>query len=113
MSEKKKKIDKFFLVITLISFLTLIIMPKYGFDVVSGIMLGFIGTSFIFMLGIRRLESETFKRVYFNLFKNIVVYALIMVIAMQISLASFIVCIITITTYRIMLINSLRKWKEE
>ncbi len=109
MSEKKKKIDKIFLCITLISFLTFIIIPKYALDIVSGIILGFGGTSLIFGLGIRRLEQDKFKRVYSNLFKNIVIYTITMLIAMKISFNAFLVCVVVLTMYRIILLNSIRK----
>ncbi len=113
MSEKKKKIDKIFLIITLISFLTFLFLPEYALDIVSGVVLGFVGPSFGFMMSLRRLESEQIKKVYTNLFKNIIIYLIIMIIAIQISNIAFAFCVITLTVYRYLFINELRRWKEE
>ncbi len=109
MSEKKKKIDKIFLIITLISFLTFLFLPEYGLDIVLGVVLGFVGPSFAFMMSLRRLESEKFKSVYTNLFKNIIVYVIIMFITIQISNIAFAFCVITLTVYRYLFINALRR----
>lgn len=109
MSTKKRRIDRLFLFIVLACVFSLIIIPSYGKIIVPGVIIGTIGTSLIFELGIRRVESDQYNQVGLNLVKNMVIYALMMFITYKIGFNTFLACVITIITYRLVLLNSLRK----
>lgn len=113
MSQKKKRVDRLFFIFALISFVLVFIMPAIAKEIIAGIIIGFIGTSLVFELGIRRVESDNYSQVNLNLIKNIVIYALMMFIAITISDRTFLMCVLTIVTYRLVLLNALRRWKEE
>ncbi len=109
MSQKKKRVDRLFFIFALISFVLVFIMPAIAKEIIAGIIIGFIGTSLVFELGIRRVESDNYSQVNLNLIKNIVIYALMMFIAITISDRTFLVCVLTIVTYRLVLLNALRR----
>ncbi len=109
MSTKKRRIDRLFLLIVLASAISFIIVPSYAVFIVSGVLIGSIGTSLIFELGIRRVESDQYGQVGLHLAKNIVIYAAMMFISYQIADEAFLACVVTIITYRLVLLNALRK----
>lgn len=109
MSQKKKRVDRLFFIFALISFVLVFIMPAIAKEIIAGIIIGFIGTSLVFELGIRRVESDNYSQVNLNLIKNIVIYALMMFIAITISDRTFLMCVLTIVTYRLVLLNALRR----
>lgn len=109
MSQKKKRVDRLFFIFALISFVLVFIMPAIAKKIIAGIIIGFIGTSLVFELGIRRVESDNYSQVNLNLIKNIVIYALMMFIAITISDRTFLMCVLTIVTYRLVLLNALRR----
>ncbi len=109
MSTKKRRVDRLFILIVLASAITFVIVPNIAVDIVSGVLIGTVGTSLIFELGIRRVESDQYGQVGLHLAKNIVIYALMMFITFKISEQSFLACVVTIITYRLVLLNALRK----
>ncbi len=109
MSQKKKRVDRLFFIFTLISFVLVFIMPASTKWLSAGLIIGFVGTSLVFELGIRRIESDNYSQVNLNLIKNIIIYALMMFIAIKISDKTFLMCVLTIVTYRLVLLNALRR----
>ncbi len=109
MSTKKRRIDRLFLLVVIASAISFLIVPSIAVDIVSGVLIGTIGTSLVFELGIRRVESDQYGQVGIHLAKNIVIYAAMMFITYKIGNKSFLACVVTIITYRLVLLNALRK----
>ncbi len=109
MSTKKRRIDRLFIIIILLSMTTLLLVPDYALSIISGVLIGTIGTSLVFELGIRRVESDQYSQVGLHLAKNMFIYAAMMFISNLISFEAFLACVLTIITYRLILLNALRK----
>ena len=107
MLQVKRKVDLFFMCASVIIGLIGFLYPN-AFYIALGVFSGFLSTSLTMEKDIRRILKEA-TGIWLNLSINIVVYAIALVIAIQINQTTFVFAAIGLLAYRYILLYLINK----
>ncbi len=109
MQQTKRKVDKIFFGLLILSLGSIFFGLNVAKVVVLGVLIGFGSASLVFEKDIRKIEDENFKGMGVGLAVNLAIYAIALTLANFIDTNAFIVAAITLIAYRHTLIRNLKR----
>lgn len=108
MLNQKRKIDLLFLVIALV--VAILQMTILNFEYLFvGYILGFVAASFVMQKDVKRFNENINMRIGLNMALHLIIYALTFLLAIKLSDAAFIAAVLTLLSYRYLLILTLKR----